>query len=49
MFVIPEYGTLDKEQKLCTQKEEEAAVLLDNVRGLQQYVYRHEIYGYNPA
>ncbi len=43
VFVIPKHGTLDKDQKLHTQKDEEVIVVPLIVRGFQQYVYRHEI------
>ena len=43
VFVIPKHGTLDKEQKLHTQKDGEIVVLPLIVRGFQQYLYRHEI------
>jgi hypothetical protein len=43
VFVIPTHGTLDKEQKLRTQKDEEAVLLPIIVKNFQQYVYRHNI------
>jgi len=43
VFVIPKHGTLDKDQKLHTQKDEEVIVVPLIVKGFQQYVYSHEI------
>eukprot|EP01039_Chlorochromonas_danica_P010110 gene10110-11190_t len=43
VFVIPKHGTLDKKQKLQTQKEKEAILPPKIVKDFEQYVYRHEI------
>lgn len=43
VFVIPKHGTLDRDQKLQTQKGKEAVRLPTIVEGFKQYVYRHKI------
>ena len=43
VFVTPNWGTLDKEQKLITQRGEEIAAIPRDAQGFQQYVYRHKL------
>ena len=43
VFVIPKHGTLDKVQKLHTQKNEESIALPLIASSFKQYLYRYEI------